>query len=106
MDKPKLVVAVQVRKRFIQKQIFRIKTEDHRKCHLLQFATGKRRYRLVKEVSLFDVYRGKNLGEGKKSMAFSLVLHDDNKELDPSAVEHAVKKILSNLKFKLNIEMR
>ena len=39
-------------------------------------------------------------------MAFSLVLHDDNKELDPSAVEHAVKKILSNLKFKLNIEMR
>ena len=61
---------------------------------------------LVKEVSLFDVYRGKNLGEGKKSMAFSLVLHDDNKELDPSAVEHAVKKILSNLKFKLNIEMR
>lgn len=61
---------------------------------------------LVREVSLFDVYRGKNLGEGKKSMAFSIELHDSEKELTPEAAERAVKKILSNLKFKMNIEMR
>ena len=37
---------------------------------------------LVTGVELFDVYRGKNLGEGKKSMAFSLVLADPKAELD------------------------
>ena len=61
---------------------------------------------LVTAVELFDVYRGKNLGEGKKSMAFALVLSDPAKELAPAEVDRAVKKILSNLKFKLNVEMR
>ena len=61
---------------------------------------------LVTGVSLFDVYRGKNLGEGKKSMAFSLVLADPKAELDAEQVDRAVKKILGNLKYKLNIEIR
>ena len=61
---------------------------------------------LVTDVTLFDVYRGKNVGEGKKSMAFSLVLADPNGEVQPEQVEHAVKKILGNLKYKLNIEIR
>ena len=61
---------------------------------------------LVAEVTLFDVYRGKNLGEGKKSMAFSLVLADPAAELTDEQTERAVKKILGNLKFKLGIEMR
>ena len=61
---------------------------------------------LVTGVSLFDIYRGKNLGEGKKSMAFSLVLADPKAELDAEQVERAVKKILGNLKYKLNIEIR
>ena len=39
-------------------------------------------------------------------MAFSIELHDSEKELTPDAAERAVKKILSNLKFKMNIEMR
>ena len=61
---------------------------------------------LVAGVSLFDIYRGKNLGEGKKSMAFSLVLADPKAELAPDQVERAIKKILGNLKYKLNIEIR
>ena len=61
---------------------------------------------LVAGVSLFDIYRGKNLGEGKKSMAFSLVLADPKAELAPDQVDRAIKKILGNLKYKLNIEIR
>ena len=61
---------------------------------------------LVTDVSLFDIYRGKNLGEGKKSMAFSLVLADPHGEVDAEQVDRAVKKILGNLKYKLNIEIR
>ena len=61
---------------------------------------------LVTGVELFDIYRGKNLGEGKKSMAFSLVLADPKAELAPDQVDRAIKKILGNLKYKLNIEIR
>ena len=61
---------------------------------------------LVTEVKLFDIYRGANLGEGKKSMAFSLTLSDPKEELSAEQAERAVKKILGNLKFKLGIEMR
>jgi phenylalanyl-tRNA synthetase beta chain len=61
---------------------------------------------LVSEVKLFDVYRGKNLGEGKKSMAFSLVLSDPTAEVDNAQAERVMKKILGNLKFKLGIELR
>ena len=61
---------------------------------------------LVTGVELFDVYRGKNLGEGKKSMAFSVVLADPKAELDAEQVDRAIKKILGNLKYKLGIEIR
>ena len=61
---------------------------------------------LVSDVSLFDVYRGKNLGEGKKSMAFSLTLSDPEKELPADQVDRAINKILKDLKFKLGVEMR
>ena len=61
---------------------------------------------LVSEVKLFDIYRGANLGEGKKSMAFSLSLSDSKKEVSAEEVERVVKKILGNLKFKLGIEIR
>ena len=61
---------------------------------------------LITEVKLFDIYRGANLGEGKKSMAFSLTLADPNGEVSNEQVERTVKKVLGNLKFKLGIEIR
>ena len=61
---------------------------------------------LITEVKLFDIYRGANLGEGKKSMAFSLTLSDPSAEISAEQVERTVKKVLGNLKFKLGIEIR
>ena len=58
------------------------------------------------EIKLFDIYRGANLGGGKKSMAFTLSLSDPKKEVSAEEVERVVKKILGNLKFKLGIEIR
>ena len=46
------------------------------------------------------------IGEGKKSMAFTLSLSDPKKEVSAEEVERVVKKILGNLKFKLGIEIR
>ena len=68
--------------------------------------TIKKASPLVGEIKLFDIYRGANLGEGKKSMAFTLSLSDPKKEVSAEEVERVVKKILGNLKFKLGIEIR
>lgn len=60
----------------------------------------------VKSVTLFDVYEGKQIGEDKKSMAFTVVFAPKDEELTTEAVDKFVKKILNNLSFKLGIEMR
>lgn len=49
---------------------------------------------LVKEVALFDVYRGKGVEEGKKSLAFRVVLQDDARTLTDEDVEPAIQKLL------------
>ena len=63
----------------------------------------------VTEAKLFDVYRGGQVPEGKKSMAFTLTFTPDNqteKAFTPETLDNFVKKILGNLKFKLGIELR
>ena len=63
----------------------------------------------VTDVKLFDVYRGGQLPEGKKSMAFTLTFTPDaatEKAFTPENLDNFVKKILGNLKFKLGIELR
>ncbi len=52
---------------------------------------------LLKEVTLFDVYRGKNLGEGKKSVAFNLILRADDRSLTGEEADEDVKSILNAL---------
>ena len=60
----------------------------------------------VGDVELFDVYRGDQLGEGKKSMAFTVHFVPDNKALSAEEVDRFVKKILGNLKYCLSVEIR
>ena len=63
----------------------------------------------VTEAKLFDVYRGGQVPEGKKSMAFTLTFTPDanvEKAFTPETLDGYVKKILGNLKFKLGIELR
>ena len=60
----------------------------------------------VSDVELFDIYRGEQIGEGKKSMAFKIRFEPDDKALTPDDIERFVKKILGNLKFKLGAEIR
>ncbi len=63
----------------------------------------------VTEARLFDVYRGGQVPEGKKSMAFTLTFTPDanvEKAFTPETLDGYVKKILGNLKFKLGIELR
>ena len=65
-------------------------------------AAGK----LLRDVKLFDIYRGVGVPEGKKSMAFSLELRADDRTLTDSDSEAVVSKVLSALKEKLDASLR
>ena len=65
-------------------------------------AAGK----LLRDVKLFDIYRGTGVPEGKKSMAFSLELRADDRTLTDTDSEAAVSKVLEALKEKLNAILR
>lgn len=60
----------------------------------------------VSDVELFDIYRGEQIGEGRKSMAFKITFEPDDKPLQPEELDKYIKKILGNLKFKLGAEIR
>ncbi len=60
----------------------------------------------VTDVRLFDVYRGVQIGEGKKSMAFSVTFTPREKAISPEDADGYVKRILKALHEKLNIELR
>jgi len=60
----------------------------------------------VGDVELFDIYRSEQLGADKKSMTFRVTFVPADSALSAEDVERFTKKILGNLKFRLNIEMR
>ncbi|MCF0194052.1 MAG: phenylalanine--tRNA ligase subunit beta [Bacteroidaceae bacterium] len=62
--------------------------------------------KLVREVSLFDVYEGKNLPEGKKSYAVNFMLQDDAKTLGDKQIDAVMQKIITNLQSKLGAQLR
>lgn len=66
----------------------------------------KKACKQAREVELFDIYRGKQIGEGMKSMSFNITFTPKEKALEPADLDRFVKKILGNLKHNLNIEMR
>ena len=61
---------------------------------------------LIEKVELFDVYRGKQVEEGKKSLAFSIVYRDRNKTLTDDDVQKVHGNILAELKSKVNAVLR
>ncbi len=66
----------------------------------------KKACQYVKEVKLFDVYEGVQIGLTKKSMAYSIVFTPKDEEFTSELVDGFVKKILKNLKNTLDIDLR
>jgi phenylalanyl-tRNA synthetase beta chain len=51
----------------------------------------------VAEVALFDVYRGKGLESGKKSLAFRVLLQDTQKTLTEAEIESSMAQLVAAL---------
>jgi len=62
--------------------------------------------KLLKKVSLFDVYEGKNLPEGKKSYAVNFVLQDEEKTLNDKQIDAIMQKIQKSLESELGAQLR
>ena len=62
--------------------------------------------KLLKGVSLFDVYEGKNLEAGKKSYAVSFWLQDENATLNDKQIDKIMSKLVANLEHKLGAKLR
>ena len=61
---------------------------------------------LLESVQLFDIYRGEQIDEGKKSVAFSLIYRDRTKTLTDAEVDAAHEKVVLELKDKFNAVLR
>lgn len=62
--------------------------------------------KLLQDVSLFDVYEGKNLPEGKKSYAVAIILRDDEKTLKDKQIDAVMQKVTSALSKELGASLR
>ena len=62
--------------------------------------------KLLKSVSLFDVYEGKGITEGFKSYAVSFILQDKDKTLNDKQIESTMVKIQKTLETQLGAKIR
>ena len=62
--------------------------------------------KLVENVKLFDIYRGAQVGEGKKSVSIRVTLRAADRTLTVEEAEKTSRKILGDLEHKLGITLR
>ena len=61
---------------------------------------------IVENVELFDLYQDKSLGDGKKSLAYSITYRSPDRTLNDDEVNKAHDKIRKRLVDKLSVELR
>ncbi len=61
---------------------------------------------LIEKVELFDIYRGNQVGEGLKSIAFSITYRSYEKTLTDEEVSNTLKNIITDLEESLEAKLR
>lgn len=62
--------------------------------------------KVLTDINLFDVYKGKNLPEGKKSYAVSFTLKDDSKTLTDKQIDKIMSKLQKKFENEIGAELR
>ena len=60
----------------------------------------------LQDVNIFDIYRGKGVEEGSKSVALSLIMQDDTHTLTDSEIDAIVSRLLTLLNNEKNAKLR
>ena len=61
---------------------------------------------LIRDVIIFDIYRGKGLSEDKKSIAISCIIKSDMHTLTTAEIDFLQKKIIENVEQKFSAKLR
>jgi phenylalanyl-tRNA synthetase beta chain len=61
---------------------------------------------LLEEVELFDVYRGEQVGKGKKSLAFALIYQAADRTLTDEEVSRVRQQVIARLEKVLGATLR
>jgi phenylalanyl-tRNA synthetase beta chain len=72
----------------------------------LEEASYKTDRKLLKKVSLFDVYEGKNLPKGKKSYGMSFYFGDANKTLTDKNIDRIMQKLQKEFENNFGASLR
>ena len=62
--------------------------------------------KLLKKIEVFDLYRGENIGQDEKSIAYSLTFEDDTRTLTSEEVNELFNKVITEVTKKMNIKIR
>jgi len=62
--------------------------------------------KLIKKVTLFDIFKGNQIGDGYKSLAYSVVFQAEDRTLTDQEVENIYKKIRAQLITKFSAKIR
>lgn len=62
--------------------------------------------KLLKDVQIFDVYKGSGLPEGKKSYALNFTLQDEEKTLNDKQIDAIIKKLMLNFEQEIGAVVR
>jgi phenylalanyl-tRNA synthetase beta chain len=72
----------------------------------LQKSAQRAAKKLLRQVNLFDVYRGDKIPAGKKQYALSFVLQDPERTLTDADVENTMKKVLATFQNEYGAVLR
>jgi len=62
--------------------------------------------KILEDVKLFDIYKGKQVAEGMKSVAYSITFRAEDRTLTDEEVSKVMSKILDGLKTVLGAQLR
>ena len=80
--------------------------DDHVKFEDIKTIAYNLESKILKDVNLFDEYKGKNIGDKKKSFAVSFTFNDSKKTLTDKIIDRVMAKFADSFKSKLGAIIR
>ena len=80
--------------------------DDHVKFEDIRTIAYNLESKILKDVNLFDEFKGKNIGDKKKSFAISFTFNDSKKTLTDKIIDKVVIKFAETFKTKLGAIIR
>ena len=80
--------------------------DDSIKYQQLEKIALKTDNKLIKNVNVFDVYKGDKIEQGKKSYALSFILQDESKTLTDELIDAVMQKLIKNYEKEVGAVLR